>query len=93
MPVTSTPPRRSTVVAPLVTLPIPMWLLLGLAVLAPACSLSTLPHDSASKPGRVARSQAKEWGAVQWQKRLEPALAASAQDQKPVLLLFQEVPG
>lgn len=93
MPVTGTALPRSTVVAPLLPYLNPMWLLLGLAFLAPACSLSTPPSDSATTSNQVARSQAKEWGAVQWQQRLEPALTASAQDQKPVLLLFQEVPG
>jgi hypothetical protein len=34
----------------------------------------------------------RELGAVRWQRRLEPALQAAA-DGKPVLLLFQEVPG
>ena len=38
-------------------------------------------------------SASKELGAVRWQRRLEPALEASAADGKPVLLLFQEVPG
>ncbi|MBK9384666.1 MAG: hypothetical protein IPN34_07585 [Planctomycetes bacterium] len=34
-----------------------------------------------------------ELGAVRWARELEPALAASARTKKPVLLLFQEVPG
>ena len=35
----------------------------------------------------------RELGAVRWGSRLEPALQASKQSGKPVLLLFQEVPG
>lgn len=34
-----------------------------------------------------------ELGAVEWGRRLEPALTASAANGKPVLLLFQEIPG
>ena len=35
----------------------------------------------------------REFGSVQWGRELEPALEASAKADKPVLLLFQEVPG
>ena len=34
-----------------------------------------------------------EFGAVAWGRELEPALAAASKAEKPVLLLFQEVPG
>ena len=34
-----------------------------------------------------------EFGRVQWGRELEPALETSARTGKPVLLLFQEVPG
>jgi hypothetical protein len=37
--------------------------------------------------------QARELGKVKWARTLEPALQQSAADHKPVLLLFQEVPG
>ena len=35
----------------------------------------------------------REFGHVDWGRKLEPALARSADSGKPVLLLFQEVPG
>ncbi|MEZ6018343.1 MAG: hypothetical protein R3F49_24810 [Planctomycetota bacterium] len=35
----------------------------------------------------------RELGAVAWQRKLEPALDASRATGRPVLLLFQEVPG
>ena len=35
----------------------------------------------------------KEFGAIGWGRRLEPALERSAASGKPVLLFFQEVPG
>lgn len=34
-----------------------------------------------------------EFGAVAWGRELEPALAAASRAEKPVMLLFQEVPG
>ena len=34
-----------------------------------------------------------EFGRVRWGRELEPALETSARSGKPVLLLFQEVPG
>ena len=34
-----------------------------------------------------------EFGRVRWGRELEPALETSARSSKPVLLLFQEVPG
>ena len=34
-----------------------------------------------------------ELGAVRWGRRLEPALEAARASARPVLLLFQEVPG
>ena len=34
-----------------------------------------------------------EYGAVRWSRRLETTLAAAAHTRKPVLLVFQEVPG
>lgn len=34
-----------------------------------------------------------EIGAVKWSRDLEKALAASEKSEKPVLILFQEVPG
>ena len=34
-----------------------------------------------------------EFGAVHWGRELEPALVRSSTSHKPVMLLFQEVPG
>lgn len=35
----------------------------------------------------------REFGAVHWGRKLEPALLRAAASHKPVMLLFQEVPG
>ena len=35
----------------------------------------------------------RELGTVRWGRELEPALEASKSSGKPVLLLFQEIPG
>ncbi len=43
-------------------------------------------------PVRAADS-VRELGAVRWQDRLEPALAESKRSGRPVLVLFQEIPG
>ena len=51
---------------------------------------------ASSLPGLACASSLdtpKELGAIQWQRKLEPALEASARSHKPLLLLFQEVPG
>ena len=69
-----------------------MWistLLLGLSLAVQDAS----PQEAAFTSPTANPDQAKELGLVQWKRRLEPALAASAKDSKPVLLLFQEVPG
>lgn len=34
-----------------------------------------------------------ELGKVKWDRKLEPSLEKAAKDGKPVLLLFQEIPG
>ena len=46
-------------------------------------------NQSAKETGE----QAAELGQIHWARTLEPALKASAADHKPILLLFQEVPG
>jgi len=60
---------------------------LGLSLgLAGACG--------AVAPGRGdARRAPAELGQVRWGRELEPALEVAGQTQRPVLLLFQEVPG
>lgn len=34
-----------------------------------------------------------ELGQVNWERKLEPSLARSEVDRKPIFLLFQEIPG
>jgi len=34
-----------------------------------------------------------EFGTIQWGRKLEPGLEKAARSDRPVLLLFQEVPG
>ena len=64
-----------------------MWYL-PLLLLSPALSVTQ------DKPAQESQPQSPiELGRVNWATTLEPALAASAKDQKPVLLLFQEIPG
>jgi len=53
--------------------------------LAAACAGLTLAAQEASAP--------RELGAVRWQRAFEPALASAKAAGKPVMLLFQEVPG
>ena len=48
--------------------------------------------DAAALPARV-QDQAEELGQVNWGRDLEVAKAKSAESGKPILLLFQEVPG
>ena len=35
----------------------------------------------------------KELGSIEWNRKLEPALLAASTSKKPVMLLFQEIPG
>lgn len=46
-----------------------------------------------SAPRKRVVNQAEELGQVAWGRNLEAAKAKSAQSGKPILLLFQEVPG
>jgi len=54
-------------------------------------SLGQTSDQAASHP--KVRNQAEELGQVGWGRNLEAAKAKSAQSGKPILLLFQEVPG
>lgn len=65
-------------------------------------AMSALPQDEPAQPlreplalqpakGRV--DQPIELGQVRWRRDYEKALAEAEQANKPVLLLFQEVPG
>ena len=58
---------------------------LSVALCALSCSLTPDPVDDSDVP--------REFGAVDWQRKLEPALEQSKKADKPVMLLFQEVPG
>ena len=51
-------------------------------------TLAGIPQDTAP-----AQETPPEYGVVRWSRRLETTLAAAAQSRKPVLLVFQEVPG
>ena len=62
-----------------------MWKSLSIAALV---LFPNLPQESGDP-----FKQAPELGRVHWARELQPALQASASDHKPVLLLFQEVPG
>lgn len=41
----------------------------------------------------AAQDAPKELGRVRWERRLEPALEQARAADRPVLLLFQEIPG
>ena len=60
-------------------------------ILALACGLA-LTYSLAKKQGKVPR-QPVEVGSVSWGRDLDAALAKSGTGKKPVLVLFQEVPG
>ncbi|MDA8563184.1 thioredoxin family protein [Mariniblastus sp.] len=49
--------------------------------------------DGQSQPRPRIRNQAEELGNVAWGRDLNAAKAKSAETGKPILLLFQEVPG
>lgn len=66
-------------------------LLLAGSSLLLSCSASAAHGQD---PAAEATAKAPvEYGTVQWERRLEPALARSAKSSKPVVLCFQEVPG
>ena len=60
---------------------------LALAGLAVACA--AVPDDRSP----ASEEPHPELGRVAWGRNLEDALQASAQTSRPVLLLFQEIPG
>lgn len=63
-----------------------------LAACAPAHSGGSALEASASLAG-VAPDQPVELGLVHWERDHDAAFARAARESKPVLLLFQEVPG
>lgn len=62
----------------------------GTCLLASCSASATYGQDPAAEATTKAPV---EYGSVQWERRLEPALARSAKSSKPVVLCFQEVPG
>jgi len=68
-------------------------LLLGTVTAAAWPAPPTGMQTPAPSPGASALRQPRELGAVQWQRRVEPALDEAKRSNKPLLLLFQEVPG
>lgn len=68
-------------------------LLLG-SVAAAACPAPPVGMQTPAPSHETsALRQPRELGAVQWQRRFEPALDEAKRSNKPLLLLFQEVPG
>lgn len=51
-------------------------------------AVAGIPQDSAPAP-----ETPPEYGVVRWSRRLDTTLAAAVHSRKPVLLVFQEVPG
>lgn len=69
---------------------------MNLAIFAVTGFLMTCsPQEAAISDGSTAtgRKAPVEYGQVRWGRQLEPALSASADSGKPVVLCFQEVPG
>ena len=61
--------------------------------LALSCHTSEPSRNTDVSAADVPADTAVEFGHVRWQRRLEPALESASKADKPVLLLFQEVPG
>jgi len=47
----------------------------------------------AATAGLTSNETPRELGLVDWGRRLEPALELAGETSRPVLLLFQEIPG
>ena len=56
----------------------------------PAVSNTTAPTEPAAEDDQ---ERQVEVGLVNWQRNLDEAKALSAKTDKPILLLFQEIPG
>jgi|GEM_PF-5413510 len=63
-----------------------------LALFLSACG-NTEAQDSRQAVGKPSVDQPIEIGTVRWGRDLDEALALSKKSQKPVFVLFQEVPG
>jgi hypothetical protein len=76
------------------------WIQWVLALL-PACApgrgegpaLGVAPRAATAQRVEEAPDQAVELGRVHWERDHDAAFTRAARDEKPVLLLFQEVPG
>jgi hypothetical protein len=55
--------------------------------------MKTTPALLLACAGGAIAQTAPEWGAITWQRDFATAQAAARETGKPVLLLFQEVPG
>lgn len=66
-----------------------MWgVLVALAV-----SLTSVTATAAPPPEKATAAQPPELGAIHWQRGFDGALAAAKKADRPLLVLFQEVPG
>ena len=59
----------------------------------PGEQFGSLTETGAQSPDRPRVEQAEELGQVNWGRDLDAAKAKSAKSGKPILVLFQEVPG
>jgi len=57
------------------------------------CELRTVAQQSNVSPGTNAKEPVKEIGLVKWGRDFSAAQATSSKTKKPILLMFQEVPG
>ncbi len=71
------------------TMQLSTLLLYALGAPALGLALHSPVNDDTSKPGEPTL----ELGRVTWERNLEAGLASATQADKPVLLLFQEIPG
>lgn len=60
-----------------------------------ALGMTEAPHETGQEAnaGQASAKAPPEFGDVAWGRKLEDATAKATEDGKPVMLLFQEVPG
>lgn len=63
------------------------------AALAVSCGAAVTMNQASTGGAQAAEATPREFGAIHWGRKLEPALLKAAAAKKPVMLLFQEVPG
>ena len=61
--------------------------------LAVGGAVSAMHSPGATASHAMGEETVTELGAIQWNHKLEPALSSAAKSKKPVMLLFQEIPG